>query len=96
MKHTWSFYNFAIENLVQTSQMVLSNHSMVFVSSPRHWCFALHPTSNRLMLSLGRIRVKRTCNAYIDKSNKGSMEKNVIPLDQDVHVCQNVMIMITP
>ena len=34
----------------------------------------------------GRIRVKHTCIAYIAKSNKGSMEKNVIPLDQDVHI----------
>ena len=44
----------------------------------------------------GRIRVKHTCIAYIAKSNKGSMEKNIIPLDQDVHVCGNMMIMITP
>jgi hypothetical protein len=79
MKHTWSFYNFfAIENLAHTSQMVLSNHSRVFVSSPRHWCFAFLPTSNRLMWSLGRIRVKHTCIAYIAKSNNGSMEKNNI------------------
>ena len=70
------FVIFANENIAHTSpQMVPSSHSIVFVSLPRHSCFALHPTSNRLMWSLGRIRVKHTCIAYIAKSNNGSMEK---------------------
>jgi hypothetical protein len=45
------FIIFAIENLAHISpQMVLSSHSMVFVSSPRHWCFAFLPTSSRLVV----------------------------------------------
>jgi len=85
------FITFAIENLAHTSpQMVLSSHSMVYISSPRHWCFAFLPTSNKLMWSLGRIRVKHT------KSNNGPMEKNIILSDQGVHVCESWMIMIIP
>jgi len=37
--------------------------------------------------ALGREKVRHTCNAYIAMSNNGSMEKIIIPLDQDVHVC---------
>jgi hypothetical protein len=44
----------------------------------------------------GKIRVRHTCIAYIAKSDNGSMEKCVISLDQDVHVCGNVVIIITP
>jgi len=70
------FITFAIEILAHTSpQMVLSSHSMVFVSSPRQWCFVFLPTSNMLMWSFGRIRVKHTCIAYIAKSNNGSWRK---------------------
>ena len=88
---------FGIKNITHTSpQVVLSNRSMVYVSSPRHWCFALLPTSNKLMWSLGRIRVKHTCIAHIAKSNNGSMEKKFIHSDQGVHVCGSRIIMITP
>jgi hypothetical protein len=30
---------------------------------------------------------KHTCNSYIVKSNKGSIENRVIQSNQDVHVC---------
>ena len=33
------------------------------------------------------INVRHTCIAYIIKSKLGSKEKNVILLDQDVHIC---------
>jgi hypothetical protein len=77
MKHTWSFYNFCNWKLSSytSPQMVLLNHSMVYISSPRHWCFAFFPTSNKLQ---GKIRVKHTCITYIAKSDNGSMEKNII------------------
>jgi hypothetical protein len=48
------------------------------------------------MWSLGRIKVKHICIAYIAKSNNGSMEKNIIHSDQGVHACGNGLIMITP
>jgi hypothetical protein len=48
--------------------------------------FAFLPTSNRLMWSLGRIKIKHTYIVYIAKSNNGSMEKNAIHLDQGVLV----------
>jgi hypothetical protein len=37
---------------------------------------------------MGRDKTREhTCNAYIVKSNNGSKEKNIIQLNQDVHVC---------
>jgi hypothetical protein len=48
------------------------------------------------MWSLGRIKVKHICIAYIAKSNNGSMEKNIIHSDQGVYACGNGLIMITP
>ena len=76
--------------------MALSSCSMVYIY-PHQGIDAL-PSFLRLIGlcgGLGRIRVKHTCIAYIAKSNNGSMEKNVILLDQGVHVCGS-RIMITP
>ena len=36
---------------------------------------------------MGKIKVRHACIAFIAKSNNGSMEKNVIQSNQDVHVC---------
>jgi len=46
--------------------------------------------------ALGWIRVRHTCIACAAKSNNRSKEKYVIHLDQDMHVCENVVVMITP
>ena len=62
------------------------------------WCFHPHqgfdnlpvfPTSNRICGILGRERVRQTCIVYIAKSNNVPLEKYVILLDQDVHVCES-------
>jgi hypothetical protein len=37
---------------------------------------------------IGRGKTREhTCNAYSVKSNNGSKEKNMVQLNQDVHVC---------
>jgi hypothetical protein len=92
MKHTWSFYIFEIESIAHTSpQMVLSSHSMVFISLPKAIEFAFFFI---LLKSLcGALdRDKHTCIAYFAKSNNRSKEKDVIQSNQDVHVCEKFMV----
>jgi hypothetical protein len=70
--------------------MVLSDHSMVFVSHQGTSVLPYILLLIGLCGVLGRIRVKHTCIAYIAKLNNGSMEKNIIHSDQGVHVCGNM------
>jgi len=93
MKHTWSFYNFCNWKLSSyfSSNVILKSLNGVYILT-KALVFAFLHTSNRLMWSLGRIKVKHTCIAYIAKSNNRSMEENIIHSDQGVHVCGNVEI----
>jgi hypothetical protein len=95
MKHTWSFLwilqmkssNFSYGTLKLLNGVCILTKALVFCLTSYFW---------QAYVKLGRIRIKHTCIAHIAKSNNGSMEKHVIPLDQDVHVCGNMVIMITP
>jgi hypothetical protein len=52
------------------------------------------PTSKSLYEAQVEWKWKHTCIAYIVKSIQGSKEKDVILLDQDVHVCGIYMVAI--
>ena len=75
MKHTRSFYNFCNWKLSSyfSSNGTLKSLNGVCILTKAMMLFL--PTSNMLMWSLGRIRVKHTCIAYIAKSNNGSWRK---------------------
>jgi hypothetical protein len=95
MKHTWSFYNLC--NWKHSSYFS-SNGTLELLK----WCICpyqrllnlpfFHPASKKAYAEIWvGMRVRHTCITCIAKPNNGSMEKYVILLDQDVHVCGYVV-----
>ena len=67
--------------------MALSNHSMVYKPLPRHSNVLPSPTSKKVYVELGRDKQYSILVLRVVKSKRGSKERSVIFLDQDVHLC---------